>query len=220
LDHWKLIEHLYTITLYHFTSMNYTLQQIEDAFAKAPPEVQQALQSEEIGVRFARIAGAFEFSDEQFSEFVDETGLLLLKLTPFVEYERNLATRLSLQPEQARGLVERTGVDILASFKEFANAMPRVHNAPPANLPMGSTNSPQAGSGQVGSPQAGRSTFATPIGNDVLERLEDAREKNILANMHAEKLSGMVASGASQTILGQQSQAQKSGVDPYREPIE
>jgi hypothetical protein len=187
--------------------MEYTLQQVEAAFAKAPPAIQQTLESEETGVQFAEIAGAFELSEEQFAEFVDETGLLLLGLTPFAEYEKNLATRLKIDGEHARALVERTGADILTPFRTTLGigAVAPVKSAPAAthpNLPAGS-----------------RPSYMVPEGNEALERLEDTREKNIRANMHEEKLGGMVASGAASSTISTPGTPPQKG-DPYREPID
>ncbi len=109
------------------TNEDYSKEDIAQAFVKAPANIQAALESEQLLTTLEEIGGKHGLNESQSDALVDETGLLLLGLTPKGQFASSIEGRLGLDSQHAKALASDV---ILEVFETILG-----DSTPPSPLP-------------------------------------------------------------------------------------
>src|SRR3989344_6460619 len=142
--------------------MNPTIppEKILEKYDALPDDLKTALFSSAVTNNILGIGRKYGLHVDKAGELADETGLVMLGITPPGEFIRNLAKRLELDPEKAKAIAEEINQQI---FQPVRESLKKVHGlgAQPAEKP----SAIQAGAALKAKP---RKTL--PIRSDITEK--------------------------------------------------
>jgi len=107
---------------------------IIERYRDLPEDLQQALVSASNSKIIVAVGKKSGLQIDKIGELADETGLVMLGITPPGEFIRNLARRLELDPEKAKAVAEEINQQI---FQPVRESLKKVHGlgAQPAEKP-------------------------------------------------------------------------------------
>ena len=106
---------------------------ILERFSELPEDLQKALFAPETTEAIRKAGKIFELSIDKIGELADETGLVMLGLTPPGEYIKNLTGRLKVAPEKAKAVAEEINQKV---FQPVRASLKKIHGleAPSSTL--------------------------------------------------------------------------------------
>ncbi len=108
-----------------------------------PEDVQKTLFAPETSNSILEIGKKHGLTIDKIGELADETGLVMLGITPPSEYIKNLVKRLSVNAEKAKGIAEDINQKVFSPIRE---SLKKIHGIMP--LPHPPTPSPSKGEGE------------------------------------------------------------------------
>ncbi len=108
-----------------------------ERFRDLPEDLQKAMFSPDTADAILAVGKKFGLQIDQTGELADETGLVMLGVTPPGEFIRNLARRLELDPEKAKAVAEEINQKIFQPVRESLKKVHGLGAQPPT------TTSPQ-----------------------------------------------------------------------------
>ncbi|MCL5781953.1 MAG: hypothetical protein M1459_01175 [Patescibacteria group bacterium] len=98
--------------------MQYTAEDIQSAFDRLTPEIQEVLVSPEINLKLEEIGKKHNLMIDQIGELVDECGLLMLGLTKSQDFTSNIISRCSIDRKTASEIVKDINDEVLVTIRE------------------------------------------------------------------------------------------------------
>ena len=105
-----------------------------EKFRDLPEDLQKAVFSPDTADTILAVGKKAGIAIDKIGELADETGLVMLGLTPPGEFIKNLARRLNVDPEKAKSIAEEINQQI---FQPVRESLKKVHGlgAPPTEKP-------------------------------------------------------------------------------------
>lgn len=98
--------------------MNYTEEQLMEAYQKLPGDIQQAIADAETEKKITAIGERHNLHIDQIGELSDETGLVMLGLNHPNKFITNLINRLGLAPHEAETIAQEVNTEVLAAIRD------------------------------------------------------------------------------------------------------
>lgn len=99
--------------------MDYTTRELEQAYAKLPQELREALNSVELADAITRIGDEYYLHVDDTGELMDEVGLVLLGLHPIQEIKKHIRERLYTTDEVAGFIAQAVDTQIFSKIRGF-----------------------------------------------------------------------------------------------------
>ncbi|OGF63504.1 hypothetical protein A2926_02510 [Candidatus Giovannonibacteria bacterium RIFCSPLOWO2_01_FULL_44_40] len=103
-------------------------QAISEALEKLPEDLHKALFAPETTDSVQAVGKNAGLMIDKIGEFADETGLVMLGITPPSDYVKNLTRRLGVEQEKAKAIAEEINQQI---FKPVRESLKRIHGLAP-----------------------------------------------------------------------------------------
>src|SRR3989344_5895568 len=97
---------------------------IMERYRDLPEDIQQALFSSATSDAILAIGKKNELAIDKICELVDETGLVMLGITPPSDYVKNLVNRLSVPQEKAKAIAEEINQKV---FQPVRESLKKIH---------------------------------------------------------------------------------------------
>ena len=132
-----------------------------ERYRDLPEDIQQALFSSATSDAILAIGKKNELAIDKIGELVDETGLVMLGITPPSDYVKNLVNRLSVPQEKAKAIAEEINQKVFQPVRESLKKIHGIGSAPSSTLGVESPKTPSVFSGAV-KPLPKREDIAAP----------------------------------------------------------
>ena len=111
---------------------NKKMEEISKRFLDLPEDIQKALFSADTSDAIFEVGKKQGIGVDKMGELADETGLVMLGMTKPSEYIKNLAQRLSVEPEKAKAVAEDINQKVFATIRE---SLKKIHGITPTPTP-------------------------------------------------------------------------------------
>jgi len=102
--------------------------EITKRYLELPEDVQNALFAKETSDSILAVGKKYTLSIEKIGELADETGLVMLGITPPSEYIKNLVQRIGVDQEKARAIAEDINQKVFSPVRE---SLKKIHKLQP-----------------------------------------------------------------------------------------
>ena len=201
---------------------NFTEEQIAQMYDNLPEDLKEAVFSVDMSEVVEKIGRGHQLAIDKIGDLANETGMVMLGVTHPDEFIGNLAERLEVDKEKARGIAQEINEQI---FKKVRDSLRKIHNMR---------------EGEEVEHHQGPSLMVGQSREDILKEIEkDYSQENPVpdimkgsANPFEEKMKEgvliapveekrYIEESAKTALLPEQEKPKKyQGFDPYKEPIE
>lgn len=99
--------------------MTYTLEQIEEKYRQLPEAVKEAMYSVETSDQIMALGKKYNLHIDQIGLLAEETGLVMLGLTPYYQLVDNIQKKLGLSRTVAEDITIDVNTEIFLPIREF-----------------------------------------------------------------------------------------------------
>lgn len=142
--------------------MKYTVEDIQEKYKTLPDDIKSAITSTHVENRLHEIAKKHNLHIDQEGELMDETGLVMLGLTPPQNFVKNIMSRLHINYAKSGEIVGDINEQI---FIEVRESLKRVHR--------GELEKPKTDPETIKETNAESDTIQTPKREEILKEIED-----------------------------------------------
>ncbi len=107
---------------------NKKIENIMKRYLELPADVQNALFAKKTSDTILEVGKKHSITIEKIGELADETGLVMLGITPPGEYIKNLVRRLDVEQEKARAIAEDINQKVFSPVRE---SLKKIHGLQP-----------------------------------------------------------------------------------------
>ncbi len=112
-----------------------TTEQLKEVYMKLPNDLKEAILSVDSTQVIEKVGKKYNLMIDKIGELADETGLVMLGLTPPREYIPNLSRRLGIDRESAKKIAEEINLQVFSKVRE---SLKKIHGigAPQTESPL------------------------------------------------------------------------------------